>query len=284
MRYEKNRTIFGIDEWKIQKIAKLLIIPAIAVILIAVILIGDLGSGNNEGGQSAASSSVPAAVSEHAGGPASQESTDELFINDFEDYGLQKDAVPEIAALVEKYQKAKISGDADLMYEVFGRLDTVGLEELQKKMDTEKAVYESYSDTACYTIPGVEKDSYLAYVSTRLKFAGVDTPAPMLIWAYCVKGPDGYYMKEPDKLTPEEQDLLDHVSASEDVKVLDSTMRTQLAQAVLSDAKLAQLYEIWSDSSQVPQPAPAVQSAPASQPAGTEPSTTFQEPEIHIGS
>ena len=243
MKYEKNRKIAGIDEFKIQKIAKFMIIPAVAIVLILVILISDKKDKKKE--ESAPASTVAIIDNPES---AADESDPELYIHNFDAYGLQKDAVPEINELIAKYQRAKVTGDATLLYEVFGRTDTDGLDEMQAKLQEESLVYESYENTTVYTTAGVEEGSYLAYIASDVKFSGIDTPAPMLVWAYIVRGSDGkLHMKEPNTLTEEEQNLLDKISASEDVKLLDSEMRTRLAQAVVSDVHLAALYEMWSE-------------------------------------
>lgn len=294
MKYEKNRQLFGIDEYKAMKMAKVLIFPAIALVLVLIIVLMNNNGKDKEAAQTTLQTSVQAAASQDAqttgtadasqsqdgtgdgsddsvvkigetsaqsgsegsaqgadssGAAAGSEASGDTYIDDLTDYGLKSGAPSGVIKLIESYQKARLDGDAAAMYKLFGRLDTDGLEQLQANLDEEKKVFEAYQDTTYYSTEGVEADAYLVYVSTRVKFCGIDTTAPMLIWAYCVKGADDtYYMKEPDKLTDEEQSLLDAVSASEDVRVLDNSMRTELAKAVVSDPKLAALYEIWAQS------------------------------------
>lgn len=288
MKYEKDRQIFGIDEYKLMKMTKVLVFPAIALVLILIIVLmsgsgkdkdaaqsgqvaeqvtsataasqestqaesGDQASDGNDsivkiGDSDGAAKTSDAAASQAASdGALAGSDSSAGDINDFTDYGLQSGAPEGVRRVIESYQKARLDGDAAAMYKLFGRLDTDGMDQLQANLDEEKKVFEEYRDTTYYSTNGIEADSCLVYVSTYVKFKGIDTAAPMLIWAYCVKGADGdYYMKEPDKLTQDEQALLDAVSASEDVRVLDNSMRTELAKAVVSDAKLAALYEIWS--------------------------------------
>ena len=241
MRYEKNRKILGIDELTLQKAMKLLALPIITIILIIIIVVADKIKSNPVAVTPSDATEVSTDATEQS---SSIEPDNNKYIQDFDSYGLQKDAVPEIAELVSKYQEAKLSADAKKLYEVFGRTDTEGLVEMQEKLTSEAEVYEAYEDTVCYTTKGVEDNSYIVYISCKLKFAGIDTPAPMLTWAYVVCNDGIYTMKEPDKLTSEEQEKVDEISLSEDVKVLDSQMRTELAKAVLSDAKLGSLYDM----------------------------------------
>jgi len=240
MKYEKNRKIAGMDEYKVMKIAKIAIIPVVVIILILVIVLAD--KKNKPSAKKATEATTEVVTS------SEESSSEEDYSNSFEGYGLQQNVVPEVNELVAKYQRAKVTGDAELMYKVFGKTPDDDMNVLQVNLTQESSVYESYDHTVCYTTQGLEENSYIVFIASDLKFEGIDTPAPMLTWAYIYKADDGnYYMKEPDTLTEEEKELLDTVSASEDVKMLDNDMRTRLAQAVISDAKLATLYQIWSD-------------------------------------
>ena len=280
MKYEKNRKIAGMDELKVMKIAKILIIPVIVLILVGVIVLVDH---NNKQPRTAAETT--AAVTEKADIPDNES---EVAENRFDKYGLQQNAVPEVNEIVAKYQRAKVTGDAELMYKVFGREPDEDMAALQEKLAEESKVYESYDHTICYTVPGCEEDSYLAYIASDLKFAGIETPAPMLTWAYVYKGKDGnYYMLEPDKLNDEQKELLLNVSASEDVMMLDNDMRTRLAQAVINDVQLAKLYQLWSDTENA-EAAPQETDANAihiesEETSGSDENAETEEVEIKIG-
>lgn len=251
MKYEKNRKIAGIDEYKIMKIAKIAVIPVIVIILVLVIVLSD--SKKDKPVSNTKASTAPTAEAVEAGAPEHSVSENETnneaeYISSFDDYGLQQNTVTEVNELVAKYQRAKVTGDAELMYKVFGRAQDDELESLDASLKEEAEAYESYDHTVCYTTVGCEEDSYLVFIASDLKFAGIDTAAPMLTWAYVYKADDGnFYMLEPDKLNDEQKALVDKVSVSEDVKMLDNDMRTRLAQAVINDAKLATLYQMWSD-------------------------------------
>lgn len=173
-------------------------------------------------------------------------SEEERKLSDYVTYGMQKDAIPGIIELVKSYQEAKTKGDAELMYKVFGRSDTDGLEDMQTKLKEESKVYESYSDTVTYVTRGNESNSYVVFISSNVKFYDIETPAPMLTWAYVVESPKGtYHMVENDKLTEAQKDFVENVSRSEDIIALDGQMRKDLAVAVTSDLQLGTLYSIW---------------------------------------
>lgn len=236
MKYEKNRKIAGIDELKLRKMMKFLIFPLITLVLVIVIVVAD------RSGRKSASAENPSGMT--------GESTDEnggadgnLSDYNLADYKLQKNAVPEIDALIKSYQKAQTDGNAEAMYQIFGRKDKTGLEALRTKLSETKKLYESYQNTVNYVLPGIEKDAWVVYTNCRIKFKDVDTPAPSLTRAYVLKNSSGkYYIKEPDKLSKEEQKRVDDADNTDEVKLMNAQMRTDLAKAVVSDAKLGSLY------------------------------------------
>ncbi len=243
MRYEKNRKIAGIDEYELYRFLRILALPIIAVIMIIVIVVADRIS--KKGEEAVVSSEQGMSGIDAASNP---DETGEIYTNDFSGYGLEKDSIPEINELVARYQQAKLDGDAQAMYKVFGREDTQGIEELAASLSEEKKAYEAYEDTACYIHQGADDNSYLVYISSNIKFKGIEKAAPSLTWAYVIRNQDGsYYIKEMDKLSEEEVDFVDQASRSEDVRLLDSDMRKKLAAAVVADAKLATLYQLWAD-------------------------------------
>ncbi len=229
-----------LENEKFIKLIRPLILPVVVLVILAVALLW----GRVRTNQAAApqTSSVPESTLESS----------ELMLTDFATYGLQKNAIPQINALVEKYQEAKTTGNAALMYRVFGRNDTDGYLEMESQLQDEMAVYEKYQDTVCYVTKGLEEGTYIVFISSYVKFKGIDTPAPMLTWAYVVEDALGrFHMKEPNTLTQAENARIDEIARSEDVRVLDSQMRKELADLVGNDHKLAALYSIWADNVEV---------------------------------
>lgn len=173
-------------------------------------------------------------------------SEEEQKLSDYKTYGMQKDPIPGIVDLVKAYQYAKVNGDSTRMYNVFGRSDTEGIQEMYDKLQEDRKVYESFDDTVTYVTKGVEYNSYVVFISTNVKFYDIETKAPMLTWVYVKEQPKGaFYMVENDKLTDEEKKFVEDVSRSEDIIALDGQMRKDLAAAVTSDLQLGTLYSIW---------------------------------------
>ena len=243
MRYEKNRKIAGIDEFKVFKALKLLAIPMVVLVLIIVILVVDRVQSKKQAVSSTASQESVVAESS---------SNNTVYTYDFSNYGLQKDSNPEVMQLVAEYQKAKIEADSGALYKVFGKSGNEGQSDLQAKLNEEKKVYEAYENVACYIGNGLNAGEYVVFISADVKFHGIITPAPMLTWAYIKTGEDGkLYMVEPDKVDEQQKLFVDKVAHSEDVKLLDSAMRKRLAEVLISDAQLASLYQIWLEGADV---------------------------------
>ena len=239
MKYEKDRKIFGIDEYLIIKFLKKYALPLIAGLLVLIILISDMPKRLRKDQET-----KPAAASqtENSGTDAAAETTREPV-----DYA---NAVPassgntELNDFIDSFLNAKINGDADAMYRIFGRTDDTGLEELRAQMTEEKRLYDSFSGTENFVIPGISEDSWIVYIKTNGWFKKITASAPILMRAYVERGSDGsYYIKEDSLLTEEEKAAVAAADASETVRKMNTEYRTELAKAIVQDGKLGSLYE-----------------------------------------
>ena len=240
VRYEKNRKIMGMDELQFRKFLRFLALPGAALVLIVLILIADLPKRR----AAARESSAVAESLEQAESSETEESAEETEPYDYANAAPERCAEEEVNALVSDFLRARVSGDADEMLRVFGITDQTGLEELRQSMSEERKLYESFENTVNYIIPGIGEQSWIVYISTQAWFRKIETPAPMLMRAYIVRGEDGScHMKEESTLTEEEAAAVAAADASEAVRRMSSAQRSELAKAVVSDAKLGSLYE-----------------------------------------
>ena len=239
MKYEKDRKIFGIDEYLIIKFLKKYALPLIAGLLVLIILISDMPKRLRKDQET---KPAAAARTENSGTDAAAETTREPV-----DYA---NAVPassgntELNDFIDSYLNAKVNGDADAMYRIFGRTDDTGLEELRAQMTEEKRLYDSFSGTENFVIPGISEDSWIVYIRTNGWFKKITASAPILMRAYVERGSDGsYYIKEDSLLTEEEKAAVAAADASETVRKMNTEYRTELAKAIVQDGKLGSLYE-----------------------------------------
>ena len=241
MKYEKDRKIFGIDEYLIIKFLKKYALPLIAGLLVLIILISDMPKRLRKNKES-----EPAAVTQ-AENSGSGEGAAADITREPVDYA---NAVPassgntELNDFIDSFLNAKVNGDADAMYRIFGRTDDTGLEELRAQMTEEKRLYDSFSGTENFVIPGISEDSWIVYIRTNGWFKKITASAPILMRAYVERGSDGtYYIKEDSLLTEEEKAAVAAADASETVRKMNTEYRTELAKAIVQDGKLGSLYE-----------------------------------------
>lgn len=232
MKYEKNRKILGIDEYLFMKTLKILILPIVVIILLAIIVISDRLAKKNQNKVEESIAIAETIVSEQ------EELKNRL--NDFDTYGFQENAVEEVNELIKLYHKAKVSGDMDTMSKLFD-IPEQEKEVVAKRLRKEKRLFESFGNTVCYTTSGLEEDSYIVYVKSDIKFKGVETLVPALNVVYIIKNEEGGYVFKTE-LVQQEKNLLEKIAGSEKAKQLDSDMRVQLANAVINDIKLGTIY------------------------------------------
>ena len=248
MKYEKDRKIFGIDEYLLIKTLKKYALPIIAAVLVLIILISDLPKRLKKDDPGAATTAAAQENAEAQGGAgeegdaAAAETTRAPI-----DYA---NAVPsssgntELNSLIDRFLEARVNGDADSMYRIFGRTDDTGLEELRAQMKEEKRLYDSFSGTENFVIPGVTEDSWIVYIKSNGWFKKITSSAPVLMRAYVERGSDGeYYIKEDSALTEEEKAAVAAADSSESVRKMNKEYRTELAKAIVQDGKLGSLYE-----------------------------------------
>lgn len=245
MKYEKNRKIAGIDEYQLFGFFKILALPLIALILIIIIVIIDRIPNKKASVTTAASPEISAGAADN-----------NTYTYDFSEYGISANTIPEIDALISQYQQAKVKGDAETIFRLYGRPDNEGIDVLQTRMNEEKKFYEDFLETELYTAAGVSECSYLVLIKTNVKFKKISTPAPTLIWTYVIRDENGnYIMKDSSALSEEEIARKQKLFESEDVILLSNEVNSKLTEAVINDVKLSNLYQLLNEGGQgIPAP------------------------------
>lgn len=223
MRYEKNRKLFGLDEYLVIKYAKLLAIPLIILILIISVFLLDIFSSSAK--KDVATSSVSAKLQ------------DDIEVTQDED----------IAKLIQEYQVAKLTADADKLYALF--LDTSEIDDnLREKLKEEAKEFEYFTaDNIIYAADGAREGEYVIYASMQLKFKKVETTAPMILQAYVVKNADGYHFVMDSLLDKEQRERVVKINESRKVQDLYKALKEELSQKVVDDVNLADRYKDFAD-------------------------------------
>lgn len=104
-------------------------------------------------------------------------SDDELAISDgteIPDVALEENAHPEINDMVRTYYNAQVEGDIETitsLNEYLNEIETIRMKELSKYID-------SYPTLNVYTKPGLEENTYVAYVCSEVLFTDADVALP----------------------------------------------------------------------------------------------------------
>ena len=239
-------------EEELRKYIKLLGIPFIIILLVVIIIFAERrANGPEEESQTFAEvvqSEAETAESEIVLAEESESAAGETeSISDLETEGqaFLKDEVPEVNALLESYFTAKQAADVETVYQLFGRTDTEGMEELRSEYSYTSRYTDGYENIVCYTKPGPADGSYLVYVSYDLKFKSVETLAPGLFRVYVVTGADGnLQLVDTSQLAPEIQQLFDDAEKTDELILLRTQVYAKLRQALETDPDLAGIYGV----------------------------------------
>ncbi|MEY8338186.1 hypothetical protein AALB16_09200 [Lachnospiraceae bacterium 62-35] len=231
MKDKKQRDKMATGNSGTYKYLRLLVIPVIAFILILVIVIADKSP----------KTEIPDGETVDLLADSSFEETSEEQAGSADNFVLSKNEIPEISALMERYCQAKADCDAETMYELYGKTDTEGIEELRSKMQWRAKYIESFQNITSYTIPGLDENSYLVYVSADIKFHVTDTLAPNLMWCYVTKNQSGTFIIV-ENVPREVLVYVAQAEKSEGVRLLAQQINARLEEAAASDSKLASAY------------------------------------------
>lgn len=255
-----------------QKYLRILALPLVVIVLILVIVLADRwagfagGSAEEEtilaetGETSAAADAAEEETPEGEGGETSEAETDSGETAGEQENGgtaeetgsgLKHNDIPEISSLMESYCQAKTDCDAETMYQLYGRTDMTGAEELRQRMQYRAKYVESIENVDCYTYPGMEDNTYIVYVTADIKFRVTETLAPTIMWCYVRMEEDGTY-HIVENVTAEEAEYAAKAEQSEDVRRLAAQVNEELEVAVSADTRLASAYGMLKEGTTVP--------------------------------
>lgn len=146
---------------------------------------------------------------------------------------LQKNAYPEVNAIINTFYTAWGNKDIDSMKRVTDSFDSA-----DEAKVLNSTYIESYSNIDTYTKKGLTEGSYVVFVSYDLKFVDIDTPAPGLTQVYVETDEEGKVYIHKDDDDKEVQDFIAKVVQEEDVKELISKVQKEFQEAQESDDKL----------------------------------------------
>ena len=144
------------------------------------------------------------------------------------------DNVPEVSTVLEQYYTALGARDINGLFVVTDNLTA----EEQAQIEAESDV-ESYGDVKAYTISGPSDGTYIAFVSSRCKYLGINQTLPMLSEYYLYTTEDGSLKIMDD--TDSDAAVTEAMKAArenEEVKNLIEQVQNDYQNALDADASL----------------------------------------------
>lgn len=152
---------------------------------------------------------------------------------------LEKDAHPEVNAVVQQYYDYMSQGDMEGLATV---VDEISDEERNRILGSQGLV-EGYQNISCYTKKGMEEGSYVVFVYYELKFQRIETPAPGLTPLYVYTNEEGNLCIMNREASDELTEYVGKIADGDEVKSLRDEVKEKYEAAKAQDADLAQQEE-----------------------------------------
>ena len=193
-------------------------------------------SANDSSGDASSSdtSSAPDAEAEPTSEPEAADDTSNTENTDNTAVSFDADNVPEVSTVLEQYYTALGARNINGLFAVTDNLTA----EEQAQIEAESDV-ESYGDVKAYTISGPSDGTYIAFVSSRCKYLGINQTLPMLSEYYLYTTEDGSLKIMDD--TDSDAAVTEAMKAAlenEEVKNLIEQVQNDYQNALDADASL----------------------------------------------
>lgn len=148
--------------------------------------VSDSANASSADASSTDTASAPDAEAEPTSEPEAADDTSNTENTDNTAVSFATDNVPEVSTVLEQYYTALGARDINGLFAVTDNLTA----EEQAQIEAESDV-ESYGDVKAYTISGPSDGTYIAFVSSRCKYLGINQTLPMLSEYYLYTTEDG---------------------------------------------------------------------------------------------
>lgn len=148
--------------------------------------VSDSAKDSSADASSTDTASAPDAEAEPTSEPEAADDTSNTENTDNTAVSFAADNVPEVSTVLEQYYTALGARDINGLFVVTDNLTA----EEQAQIEAESDV-ESYGDVKAYTISGPSDGTYIAFVSSRCKYLGINQTLPMLSEYYLYTTEDG---------------------------------------------------------------------------------------------
>lgn len=196
--------------------------------------VSDSANDSSADASSTDTASAPDAEAEPTGEPEAADDTSNTENTDNTAVSFAADNVPEVSTVLEQYYTALGARDINGLFAVTDNLTA----EEQAQIEAESDV-ESYGDVKAYTISGPSDGTYIAFVSSRCKYLGINQTLPMLSEYYLYTKEDGSLKIMDD--TDSDAAVTEAMKAAlenEEVKNLIEQVQNDYQNALDADASL----------------------------------------------
>ena len=196
--------------------------------------VSDSANDSSADASSTDTASAPDAEAEPTSEPEAADDTSNTENTDNTAVSFAADNVPEVSTVPEQYYTALGARDINGLFAVTDNLTA----EEQAQIEAESDV-ESYGDVKAYTISGPNDGTYIAFVSSRCKYLGINQTLPMLSEYYLYTTEDGSLKIMDD--TDSDAAVTEAMKAAlenEEVKNLIEQVQNDYQNALDADASL----------------------------------------------
>lgn len=196
--------------------------------------VSDSANDSSADASSTDTASAPDAEAEPTSEPEAADDTSNTENTDNTAVSFTADNVPEVSTVLEQYYTALGTRDINGLFAVTDNLTA----EEQAQIEAESDV-ESYGDVKAYTISGPSDGTYIAFVSSRCKYLGINQTLPMLSEYYLYTTEDGILKIMDD--TDSDAAVTEAMKAAlekEEVKNLIEQVQNDYQNALDADASL----------------------------------------------
>ena len=196
--------------------------------------VSDSAKDSSADASSTDTASAPDAEAEPTSEPEAADDTSNTENTDNTAVSFATDNVPEVSTVLEQYYTALGARDINGLFAVTDNLTA----EEQAQIEAESDV-ESYGDVKAYTISGPNDGTYIAFVSSRCKYLGINQTLPMLSEYYLYTTEDGSLKIMDD--TDSDAAVTEAMKAAlenEEVKNLIEQVQNDYQNALDADASL----------------------------------------------
>lgn len=196
--------------------------------------VSDSANDSSADASSTDTASAPDAEAEPTSEPEAADDTSNTENTDNTAVSFATDNVPEVSTVLEQYYTALGARNINGLFAVTDNLTA----EEQAQIEAESDV-ESYGDVKAYTISGPSDGTYIAFVSSRCKYLGINQTLPMLSEYYLYTTEDGSLKIMDD--TDSDAAVTEAMKAAlenEEVKNLIEQVQNDYQNALDADASL----------------------------------------------